>query len=210
LPELLVAMTIGLGVIFAALLVLDNATSLSKRTYQRVDATQRGRLALDLMMRELRSQVCLSSTAPALVSATDTAVRYYVNLGGPDAVPERHELSLTSGDIVLTRWTATGTAPNYTWNAAGSRTLLENVQAQAGVPVFRYYAWGSGDPLLPDALLATPLSAANLGRPVKIAVAFRALPARDLKSTQGASDMQDSVFVRSSDSTNPVGGPRCN
>ncbi len=211
LPELLVGMTVGLLVILGAFTLLDRSTQLSKRTYQRVDATQRGRLALDLMMRELRSQVCISATVPALAAASDLSVTFYVNLGGPDAVPEKHELALESGNIVLRRWVGSGTPPNMTWpgTATSTRTLLENVQQVSGVPVFRYYTWGAGTPTLPDSLITTPLTTPNLAKPVKIGVAFRALPAADFNNTQGSATLQDSVFVRSSDPTDITGGPRC-
>lgn len=219
LPELLVAMAIGLIVIFGAFMLLDSSTRLSKATAQRVDATQRGRLALDLMMRELRSQVCLSGTTPPIVSGNATQVTFYVNLGGPDQLPERHQISLESGDLVLRRWVGTGVPPTMTWPATptSTRTLLENVTTQGSTPLLRYFTWGAGSPLVPDSPLAAPLSGTSLALVVRIAVALRVQPARDFRdgSARGWADLQDAAFVRFAD-PNDTGsvttgqkGPRC-
>lgn len=212
LVELLAGMSIGLLIVLAAFLILDRSTSLSKRTYQRVDATQRGRLAMDLVMRELRSQVCLSNTQPPITEGTDSAVTFYVNLGGPDTAPERHRISLEGGTIVLRRYVGSGTPPTMTWPSTptSTRTILENVTTLAGTPFLRYYGWGTGTPLLPDAQLATPLAGENLGRTVKVAAAFRANPAADFRNAEGSAVLQDSVFVRSADPLDPTRGPRCN
>ena len=209
--ELLVGATLGLIVLSAALLLLNDSVKLAHDTDQRVDATQRGRDGMETIVRELRSQVCLDTTA-ALTDASDTSVTFYVNLGGLDAVPERHQISLENGDLVLRRYVPTGTVPNLTFPAAASstRTLVENAQAQAGTPVFRYYAWTSGAAVLPTTLLTTPLAVADLARPVKIAISFRVLPARDFRNTRGAANLNDSVFMRTSSPTDPTRGPRCN
>lgn len=219
LPELLVAMAIGLIVIFGAFMLLDSSTRLSKATAQRVDATQRGRLALDLVMRELRSQVCLSAATPPIISASGTQVTFYVNLGGPDQLPERHQISLESGDLVLRRWVGTGVPPTMTWSVTptSTRTLLENVTTQGSTPLLRYYTWGEGSPLVPDLLLATPLSATALSLVVRVAVAMRVQPARDFRdaSARGWADLQDAAFVRFADpndagsATTGQKGPRC-
>ena len=190
--------------------------SLSRRTQQRIDAAQRGRLALDLVTRELRAQTCLSATEPALVSASDSDIVYYINLGAPDAVPEKHELVLTGGDLVLNRWVgvraAAGTFPSVTYPVAAtsSTTLLENVQLVAGVPLLRYYAWTAGRTPTPSTLLATPLSAANLPLQVKIAVAFTVLPDRAFNTSRPTATFEDSVFMRLADPNDTSHGQACN
>ena len=213
LVELLVAMTIGLGIILGAFQIMDRSTQLSKRTLQTVDATQRGRLALDLMMRELASQVCISNTIPPIDAGTSTAVTYFVNLGGADDVPEKHQLSFESNSLVLRRYVGSGTPPTMTWpgTPTSTKTLLENVAQTGTTPVFRYYTWGTSTPTQPDALLTAPLSTANEARVAKIAVSFTALPAADFRdTTYGSAQMQDSVYVRIADPTDTSRGPRCN
>lgn len=212
LVELMIGMSIGLVVILGGMTILDSVLRISRTTQSRVDSSQRGRTAMENITRELRSQVCLSATAPALTTATATNVVFYVNLGVVDSNPERHEISLTGGDIILKRFVGTGTPPSMTFpgTATSTRTLLENVATFGGTPFLRYYAWQNGNPVLPTTLLPAPLSAANLAKPVKIAVSFRTYPNRDFRNNNaGYSDLQNAVFVRAADPVDTTNGPRC-
>lgn len=212
LVELMIGMSIGLVVILGGMTILDSVLRISRTTQSRVDSSQRGRTAMENITRELRSQVCLSATAPALTTATATNVVFYVNLGVVDSNPERHEISLTGGDIILKRFVGTGTPPSMTFpgTATSTRTLVENVATFGGTPFLRYYAWQNGNPVLPTTLLPAPLSAANLAKPVKIAVSFRTYPNRDFRNNNaGYSDLQNAVFVRAADPVDTTNGPRC-
>lgn len=211
LVELMIGMAIGLLVIIGGINVLDSTLRISRTTQGRVDSAQRGRIAMENITRELRSQVCLSATAPALTTATENNVVFYVNLGVVDSNPERHEIALTGGDVILKRYVGTGTPPNMTFSGTptSTRTLLENVTTYGGTPFLRYYAWQNGNPVLPTTLLPAPLSAANLAKPVKIAVSFRTYPARDFRTTKASSDLQNAVFVRAADPVDTTNGPRC-
>ena len=214
LVELMIGMGIGLIVIAGGMTILDSTLRISRTTQSRVDTAQRGRLAMETITRELRSQVCLSATAPALTTATATNVVFYVNLGVVDAKPERHEIALTGGDVILKRFVGTGTPPSMTFpgTPTSTRTVMENVGTYGGTPFLRYYAWQNGNPVLPTTLLPAPLSTANLAKPVKIAVSFRAFPARDFKTSGtsgGYTDFQNAVFVRAADPIDTTNGPRC-
>ena len=92
LPELLVAMTIGLMTAIGAYAVLETSMKQSTRVAGRVNATQRGRIAMDTMTRQLRSQVCYNATTPALISGTDDAVKFHVDLSDGSRPIEQHEL----------------------------------------------------------------------------------------------------------------------
>jgi prepilin-type N-terminal cleavage/methylation domain-containing protein len=61
LPELIVAMAIGVFVLMAGATTLDHAISASTTVQRRVDAAQRGRTAMEEVIRELRSQVCVTA-----------------------------------------------------------------------------------------------------------------------------------------------------
>ncbi len=212
LMELLIGGSVGLLVLFGAINILDSTIKISRKTQSRVDTAQRARIAMETMTRELRSQVCLSATAPSLTTATTTKVTYYANLGVVDSNPERREISLENGDIISRRWVGTGTPPSMTWPATPTktRTLLENVTTIPSTPFLRYYAWQNGNPVLPTTLLPAPLSVANLALPVKIAVSFRTLAARDFNNDNvGSTDLQGAVFVRAADPIDTTKGPRC-
>jgi prepilin-type N-terminal cleavage/methylation domain-containing protein len=68
LPELLTGMVVAVVVLFAAFQTLDTVVRNTGQTQRRVEANQRGRAAMDDVIRRLRSQVCLTaqwSTIPA-------------------------------------------------------------------------------------------------------------------------------------------------
>lgn len=212
LVELMIGLSIGLLVVLGGLDILDSTLRISRTTQARVDSAQRGRTAMETLTRELRSQVCLSAAAPALTTATSSNVIFYVNLGQVDAVPERHEIALSGGDVILRRWVGTGTPPSMTWpgTPTSTRTLLENVSTYGGTPFLRYYAWQNGNPVLPTTLLPAPLTTANLAKPVKISLSFRTHANRDFRNNaQAYTDLQGSVFVRAADPVDTTSGPRC-
>ena len=60
--------------------MVDVSQRASSRVEARVDSTQRGRVAMEQVTQRLRSQVCLGSASP-IVSATDTDVTFFADLG---------------------------------------------------------------------------------------------------------------------------------
>ena len=90
LPELLTAMAMGTIILLGAFGLLDTAMRRTSETQLKVEATQRGRQALDLVTRQLRSQVCLDTATPAVLEATPTSVTFYADLSnGSGAVDTR-------------------------------------------------------------------------------------------------------------------------
>jgi Tfp pilus assembly protein PilW len=209
LTELLVASFAGIVVLLAALAIMDRAFVVTKEATDRTDAQQRGRLAMDLMVQQLRSQVCLGGATSAITAGTPTSVTFIADLGSGI---ERRTLTYdpTAGAITEYDYVGTGTYPNYTYPATPTRTktLLTSVVTTSSTPVFSYYAFdpnsGTGG-VLP---LTTPLSATDLGRVVRIGLAFTARPQGANNDRRGI-PLQDDVFVRASDPTNPTQGLSC-
>ena len=86
LPEVLVTMVIALVLSLATFALVDVTIRRTGEISQRVDGVQRGRVAMDLMTRQLRSQVCLGPNAPSsrsIVAGTATSVTFYVEMGDP-------------------------------------------------------------------------------------------------------------------------------
>lgn len=223
--ELLVAMLIGALVIWGILGLLDTSIGIGRKTEQRIDAAQRGRLALELVSRDIRGEACLSATETPIVSATGTDLIYYANLGTVDALPEKHQIALESGDLVFRRWVgvraAAGTIPSVTYPVAATATkiLAENVQQAPPTPLFRYYAWTPGVSPTPNTALSTPLTATVQGPPVvlgtaalavRVAVKFTVLPERGFNSSNPTSTFEDSIYSRVADPSDTTRGPICN
>ena len=63
-------MVIGMIVLMAAFMVLDRTITASGQVADRSEALQRGRQAMELVTRQLRSQVCVGTTKPIVSGPT--------------------------------------------------------------------------------------------------------------------------------------------
>lgn len=211
LSELLAGMLVSLVVMLAAFALIDDTSRVSARTQARVDASQRGRLAMELMTRELRSQVCLGPLTPPIAAGSDTSVTFYANMGTVDLQPRMYRLSLVGSDIIEDTYVGTGTAPNMTWPAAptSTRTLLQYVQAVPTVPFLRYFAFTNTAPIVPTQLLDTPLVTSDSALTVQVSLAFTALPDPKIGQSKPAISFDQDVYVRAATPTDPSHGPLC-
>lgn len=221
LVELLVGLSIGLVVTFASLTVLGRATNASHEIADRQEALQRGRQAMELITRQLRSQVCLGETVEPISYGDASTLTFYADLSDGSRNVERRTLAFvapsgsTPGLIREDVYAGSGTYPNLTYSGTPttSRVLLGSMrQAQvSGVdqPVFRYYAFQSGGAAGDLEQLAVPLSTANASRTVMVRVAFTTVPERPRPRDLDFTTLQDDVYVRIADPSRPLEGPRC-
>jgi Tfp pilus assembly protein PilW len=228
--ELLVAMTAGLAVIAAAMVLVGQATQLTATAQDRVDAAQRARRGVEDMVTELRSGVCvpLVTTAPSttttkvpMVSGSNTSVTFYANLGTENALPERRTLSYdsTKREIVETRYAGTGSATAVTFAATGTtRTLLENVVPKdSSTPIFTYWKYavdttGTAPVVTGMTKLSTApsgLASGDLPFVVQIDVAVRVRPLKATADSKKDAVMQASATSRLADPLNATQGLQC-
>jgi prepilin-type N-terminal cleavage/methylation domain-containing protein len=210
LVELLVACVVGVIVLLAALSFLDRAFLVTREAHDRTDSQQRGRLAMDLVVQQLRSQVCLGNATSALLSGGDSSVTFTTDLGSGI---EKRTLTFDSTTRKLTEdaYVGTGTYPNYTYpsSPSRSRTLLTDVVQTGSTPVFSYYAFDPNNPAGGVLSVTTPVSAANLSKVARIGLAFTARPA-GATNDRRAITLQDEVYMRTADpSTTPTRGVSC-
>jgi prepilin-type N-terminal cleavage/methylation domain-containing protein len=221
LPELLVAIIIGTVIVLAAFGLLDTAVSVGTKVNKRVDATQRGRVAMAMITRDLRSQVCLPGDTPlgSLRAASDTSVDVYADLGDGSAAkpPQRRTITFDAAARKLNEniYTPTGSAGSYVFPSTptATRTLLTDVVQDGTTPVFRYYPVDTtpdNDAQSPAAFTATSgLTAAQLEDVARIVVVFKVFPAGSSDTTGRTVVMQDEVYRRAVDpnATDPT--PEC-
>jgi prepilin-type N-terminal cleavage/methylation domain-containing protein len=213
LTELLVACIVGTVVLLATFSMLDTSVKLTGKVTDRVDRTQRARLAMELITRKLRSQVCPSAGQAALIDAQDYSVRFYSFMGTGAFVPDILELKwdTNTNTIQENRWAGTGAAPNTTWaTTPTTKTLLTDVkptfspsgQTTTRGPVFTYYLSNSAT------ALTTPLSAADLKAASRTSVGFMTYPATGNTSS---TTLQTDVFARTADPNGLTGttAPEC-
>jgi prepilin-type N-terminal cleavage/methylation domain-containing protein len=215
LVELIVAMTIGTMTVLAVFAILDTTMKQSNAVAGRVNATQRGRIAMDTITRQLRSQVCYSAVVPAIVSGSDDAVKFHLDLSDGSKPIDQREIVFNN---------TTKTVHERTWPGQGSplafptmtlnRLLLADVTRATddlgvAIPFFRYYAYNTAIPPRPLLRLTTPLSATDRARVAKIEVAFKSLPPGKAASPASAVQIQNEIYVRVADPNDPAPTPTC-
>jgi prepilin-type N-terminal cleavage/methylation domain-containing protein len=215
--ELLVTVAM-LGVVAAgASMLVEVVMRQGRGVLERTESAQRGRLALDQMTRQVRSQVCLNETTKGMISATPTTLTFYADFSNgttPNAVARRQlEYVPTSRQIIERVW-APANAPTPT----RTTVLLQNVvQARdenaAGAPVlpfFRYWAYPDPMPVnpRPDQALSGTLTAAQVARIARVGISFNVRPAT-ASSEEFATPLQDDIVLRNADPNAARPDPTC-
>jgi prepilin-type N-terminal cleavage/methylation domain-containing protein len=206
--ELLVSAVIGTVIIGVAFGLLDSSVRAFGSSEARTDASQRGRLALDVVAQELRSPVCIQPAAndAAFVTATPTTAKFMSDLSGGVRAPLERELSYSAG-------TLTENTRNVTTGATTTRELITGIApVDATTPVFSYFALTPVSPTGRQATVAlgagSSVGAADLKRITRIHVAFKVVPksADDVKSSV---EFVNDVYVRAIDASSEDGSINC-
>ena len=214
LMEVLMASTVGMIVVLAIFTMLDSSVRMNTDVMSRTDAMQRGRVAMDVLTQELRSQVCLVDLTPAIVPGSDgSTVSFYSDFsdGNGSEPPKKRTLTFNddTGAITTAIYNATQPEPRngqFQVAPASTNLRLENAALQKDgggrdVPFLRYYAYKwEGDPPHPEATLplATPLSATDARRVARVDITFVARPTGADDDDHGV-NLTDQIMARHSD-----------
>jgi len=231
LVELLTAVSIGLVIMFAAMTLLDLSAKGQRRTADRVEAVQSGRILMDQIVARLRSQLCPGTATsgvedPAVQIAEKDRIAFYGSFAGAPTVSgrvqlQRREISFVPtssdrGNVVERVWNAPYTSTNpkpvpppITATPDSVRTLATNIaREKSGIAFFRYRKYNA--PNSPDMTeLTAPVTDPDArALIVQVDVAFDAFPAVGADSRLRTSYV-DQAFVRTADPTDPTHSPRC-
>ena len=174
-----VALSIAMIVSLAIFALVETVMRRAGDVGARVESTQRARIAMDFITRQLRSQVCVLSTSPAtvdpraVVTGTPTSVTFFSDLGDEShrtgntiKAPELRSLSFESGKLIERVWVGVqgGTAFNPTYSyanypahahaerASSPTTSRPPRRPRGGQPlVFRYFEFNTATPPKPEA-----------------------------------------------------------
>jgi len=225
LPELMVALFIGMAVVLATYTIVDSSMSRNRTIGDRRDSVVRGREALELMTRHLRSQVCVA-TVPAKVpitAGTATSVSFYGYTGNPvqangnpstdrdpdsgQPYPSLYTISYAA-DAITESVAPISSYDPFTVGTATTRTLVDNVTLPSG-SLFTFYGPSTGSASAASTTALTlPLTETTETQVVKISIAFKVLPAgRSDTSNKQATLFATDVFWRAIDATNPTEQP---
>jgi Tfp pilus assembly protein PilW len=205
LTELLAAMIIGIVVIFGAFSVIDNSAAVNSKVAGRTDATQRGRAAMDEITRALHSAVCANNTPP-ITTATPTQVVFTADLSDGTRLPEQRQFTYTATADTITQSVVagSGTANAVLWVATPKtkNVLTDSDPDPATTPagaIFTYWKFSPGSAGQTLVSLGSTVAAADLSRIARIDIAYVTRPANVSVIDARASNVEDSVVVRSVD-----------
>jgi len=235
LPELLVTLAIAVVISLASFALIETVMSRAGEIGSRVDTTQRARHAMDLITRQLRSQVCVTSTSPstngdprAIYEATPTSVTFFADLsdeshraGNTFRAPELRRISFEDGKLWERRWTGVqgGTALNPTYSYSGypntptrSYLLTDHVATVDGeeeTPIFEYFAFNGATPPKPDFALGTPVTGVQASQIALVTMSFRTYRAQGEHTDRGFTVLKNTVYARHADSNATDPKPVC-
>jgi prepilin-type N-terminal cleavage/methylation domain-containing protein len=211
--EMLVAMAIGVVVLLAAFMLVDASTPLAQKTQDRVDAAARGRLAMEIIGAELRSQVCMPGAVPPIMPTVSDAsnIWFYGNNQDQDSLPQKHHIYIQGTALREDTWQGTGSLTNVVFPniPTQSRILLDPVGLVPGVPLFRFFGFDANLPASVNQPITVPVTVADSRRVVQVNVSFVARPTRATTATARDSTFQQAVFFRTADPTDPMKGAKC-
>lgn len=227
LTELLVAIGAGMVVVLATFALLDGSQSAATRVQDRVQATQNGRVAMELITQRLRAQTCLGTGVPALADARRDRVSFYTEMrdfsaGGSAAFqPQLRRLTFgTDGRVVEEIFDARTTEvapgfdfPSYPGTPARRYEIGRGLHRAGTTNFLRYFAFAGSDPATPTLELipsaSGTLNADDRARIVRIVVTYDARPPRASGPSRVDSSFENEVYVRTSDPTDPTHSPQC-
>lgn len=212
--ELLVTCIIGVLILGSATQITIGAARHNNEVANRSDASQRGRLALELIQRSLRSQVCTTTSTYPISSAKRDSITYTSQLSDGSKPVERHTIAVDAGTRKLTDTVVKGAGSPVTFTGTPKvRTLATDVVAvDAATPTFRYWAYPNPVPttgIVQPTVTVTPsgtnsLSTTDIGRVAKVDINFATTgAAKTLKTIRVP--QTDSVFVRIADPDDAAG-----
>jgi prepilin-type N-terminal cleavage/methylation domain-containing protein len=215
--ELLITVAL-LGIVVAgASTMIEVLMRQGRGVFERTESAQRGRLTLDQMTRQVRSQVCLNETTKGMISATPTTLTFYADFSNgtvANAVAKRQlEYVPTSRQIIERVWTpANAATPTRTTvlltNVVQAKD--ETVAGQPVLPFFRYWAYPDPMPAKPrpDQQLTGTLTAAQVARIARVGISFTVRPGA-ASSDEFATPLQDDIVLRNADPNAARPDPTC-
>jgi prepilin-type N-terminal cleavage/methylation domain-containing protein len=217
LPELMVGLTIGMVVVLAAFTLVDRTILLNDDVTNRVDSSQRGRLAMEQITRQIRSQVCPEPGTPAMVAGTPYSITFHSYTGNVDYDPATQTNRFEPIQQQIAWDTNTNSISRTDLSINDTRVMLSDVIPPKGDsrPVFEYYGWNAAGGVDYANPIATPLTAGTIDDVVMVRIAYTVLPggrasnasASPANPPKGSTPLTEDVYIRSAD-PNDLAGPK--
>ena len=199
LVELMVALMTGLVILSALTMLILTTMHGSARVTARVEATQRGRIALVRVMEELHSACVTPELAPVQTGSEGNSLKFVHQTGSAvQPTPVYSVITFSNGTLSQQDYEVTGTAPKWGQGAAiGSpKTLLTDVSpTPPASSIFSYYRYENG--AVSETPQKTPLEETEAELTVEVHTALTAAPEHTPVADAGASaDIENSATLR--------------
>lgn len=180
LAELSVAMAAGIIVLIGLLSIMVVVMHQAQRTFTTVDATRRARTVMATLEDDLHSACTagapVSGGDPPILTGSDSTdlifLDYFGNSADPTPVWHQVTFNPSAGTLTDTSYSVGGAGPGWTQGAqvGPTVTLLRDVAARPGIPVFEYFGYsaqgtdaaGNTYYAVPDGTTVNPLTGAAL------------------------------------------------
>jgi len=210
--ELLVAMFVLSVVVAGTLLMIQVVVRQGNGVAQRTDAMQRGRLALDTITRQVRSQVCLDAATGSMVEARPSSLTFHADLSDGSAPPTKRTITHDAAErrITQTVLVGEGTANGSITFPGPAKTtvLLQDVVADGRMPIFEYRAYPTNGGTTPSEVLSPPFTPSELSRTALIRIRFAVRPTGG-RDEAFATSLQDDLFMRTANPNAARPDPTC-
>jgi prepilin-type N-terminal cleavage/methylation domain-containing protein len=211
--ELLVAMVV-LGVVaVGAMTLIEVVMRQGRGVVDRTEAAQRGRLVLDQMTREIRSQVCLNATTEGLVAAAPNSLTFYADLSAGDRPTTKRTLAYESPSKRIVEYVY---KPDGT-TVASKTVLLQNVvpavdpnadvSTKPKPTLFNYWAYQEASPGELE-WLGDSFATSQVGRIAVVSVSIGVFPHAG-SNTKAMTALNDQVVLRNADPNATNNDPTC-
>ena len=208
LPELLAAMVIGGVILTAAATIMQRSFFASNQIADRVESVQRGRHAMDMVTRQLRSSVCVGSTLPLLAGSASSLTFTGDLTNGSAALPTQKRVltfapGTTGQTLTQTTYAMTAgppTSTTVTWGTTGTTsTLLTGAVNDGSSPFFEYWGWDTALTTPVFRQLTAPLSAADIARVTEIRINFAVAPEHASTHSDVGTTLNDRITLPQAD-----------
>jgi type II secretory pathway pseudopilin PulG len=207
LVEALVASVLSVIIGLALFAMIEFSFRQTYNVSERVNANQRGRIALEQILLRLHSSCVAVSAVPVLAESSGTSLSILSKEGTQAYFSSmtKHRIYLSGTTLYDATYNSSGgIAPHWTFpsTASSTRTLLTNVSQSGSTPIFQYYKYESGGTLSSTAQ-TTPLTEPEAKSTAAIAVAFTVAPEFTTRSSgpTRSVELSDTTLLRFDPST---------
>ncbi len=203
LVELLVATSAGIVVMATLSLIIIVVLHGSARVSARVEATQRGRIAVTRIVEQLHSACVAPKATPVLEGSSGTTLRFIHSVGSQGSqvapVPTKTEIKYSGGTLTQYDYAGTGYYPNTTYAGTAATTILVTKVApiSPSTSIFTYQG-STGTATVGEIVPgASGLTSTQAGSVVEVRIGLSASPLSTPVSDSGSTtSIRDSVPLR--------------